>query len=265
MKKIISILLAAMMLALFACAAADAVPQSEGGKKFESDWAMSDGLVQIYYEEEGYRVAVDLRDPETGGGSLWEYACFYHEDTDSLVSVTSMRTDYTVNPDTGDQVFGDSVYEDFDDENQATEFTITEDGCYLIWNNGRENPGAELQFVDIGRFEGVWRNEDEEVEVEFRWNGSDPDYFFYTVYIQRGKSDADTYASFLMNGSYDPITKRLSADGTCTLFTKNASGEYDTSDDGESYDAFFSKTEDGKLYYETANGIELEYDLLGGD
>ena len=54
-----------------------------------------------------------------------------------------------------------------------------------------------------------------------------------------------------------------SADGTCTLYTKNAAGEYESSDDGETYDAIFSKTEDGKVYYETDNGIELEYDLLG--
>ena len=48
MRKLISTLLAIMMLGVFACAAsADAVPQPEAGKKFESDWAIAGGLAQI--------------------------------------------------------------------------------------------------------------------------------------------------------------------------------------------------------------------------
>ena len=86
---------------------------------------------------------------------------------------------------------------------------------------------------------------------------------FYTVYILRGNVDGERYASFLMNGTYDPATGKLTADGTCTVFKKNASGEYESSDDGESYDAIFSKMEDGRVLFETANGIELEYDMMG--
>ncbi len=48
----------------------------------------------------------------------------------------------------------------------------------------------------------------------------------------------------------------------CPLFTKNAPGEYDSKDGGETADAFFSMLENGKLLYETANGIELEYDIM---
>ena len=44
---------------------------------------------------------------------------------------------------------------------------------------------------------------------------------------------------------------------------KNASGEYDYQDDGETVDAIFSILENGNLLYETANGIELEYDIMG--
>ena len=56
---------------------------------------------------------------------------------------------------------------------------------------------------------------------------------------------------------------RLTADGTCTVYKKNAEGEYDSEEDGESYDAAFSGMEDGRLLFETANGIELEYDIMG--
>jgi hypothetical protein len=261
MKKVTSILLAMMMVFLMAFTAmADEVPAPEGGKKFESNWAIEGGLVEIYYEEQGYRVAIDIEKLGEGTGSIWEYSCYYHEDTDSLLSVSSLRTDYTVNPDNGDKTYKDNTYEGLDEENTATEFTIDAEGK-LIWKDGREDAGAGLKFTDIGQFEGVWKNEAEETEVEFMWDGIDK--FQYTVYIKRGKEGADNYTLFLMDGDYDPATGRLSAFGTCTLYTKNASGEYESSEDGETYDAFFSKTEDGKLLYETANGIELEYDLMG--
>ena len=239
----------------------DAVSQPEGGKKFERDWAIAGGLAEIYYEEEGYRVTLTVENND-GTGALWQYACYYQEDTESLLSFSSSRTDFTINPDTGDTVYGDTVYEGIDEEGQGTEFTIDADGC-LIWKDGHDDAGAGLRFVNIGRFEGVWRNEAEEVEARFMWNGLSEDEMFYTVYITRGKTDGDHYTNFLMNGTYDPATGRLSAYGTCILFTRNASGEYESSEDGETYDAFFSMMEDGRLLFETANGIELEYDIMG--
>lgn len=260
MKKIICFLLAVMMLSLCAFAAADEYPQPEGGKKFESDWAVAGGLVEIYYEEEGYRVNLALE--KDGKGSVWEYACFYQEETDCLLSFSSSRTDFTVDFDTGDVAYGDSAYEGIDEEGKETTFTIDDHGC-LIWKDGHEDAGAGLEFVNIGRFDGVWRNEAEEVEAEFLWNGVDEDSFFYTVYIQRGVEGADHYALYLLNGTYDPAAGKLSAQGTCTVYTKNASGEYDSQDDGETVDAFFSMLENGNLLYETANGIELEYDIMG--
>ena len=261
MKKLISILLAVMMLGAFACAAsADEVPQPEAGKKFESDWAIPGGLAQIVYEEEGYRVMLEIT-KEDGTGATWEYSCYYVEDKDCLSSVSSSRTNFTVDPDTGDKVPGETVYEGLDEE-KGTEFTIDGDGC-LIWKDGHDDAGAGLKFANIGQFEGLWKNEEAEVEVQFMWNGSNEDEMFYTVYILRGKTDGDLYASFVMNGSYDPATGKLSADGTCTVFKKNADGGYDSEDDGESYGAFVSKTEDGKVLFETENGIELEYDMMG--
>ena len=264
MKKWISILMAVCLLSTFICAEAEEkeIPQPEGGKKFESDWAIAYGLVRIYYEEEGYRVNVRMENPDQAAVSEWEYSCYYNEEADALESVSSLRADYTVNLDTGEPVFAGNAYEGLDEENGVTIFALDDSGC-LLWKDAHEDAGAGLLFTDIGRFEGTWRNEEEEVEVQFMWNGSDPDHFDYTVYIQRGKSDAEVYTLFLMNGDYDPATGRMSAGGTCTLFTRNASGEYDSEEDGENVDAFFSKTGDGKLLYETANGIELEYDITG--
>ena len=263
MKKLISILMAIMMIGVLACTAtADEVPQPEAGKKFESSWAIPGGLAEIYYEEQGYRILVDIGKMD-GTGSVWEYACYYHEDTDSLVSASSSRTDYAITTDTGDKIFATAAtYEGLDEENQGAEFTIDKDG-FLIWKDKRDDAGAGLKFANIGQFEGVWKNKQEETEAQFMWNGMTEEEMFYTVYITRGNKDGERYALYLMNGTYDPATGKLSAIGTCTLFTKKADGQYESSDDGETYDAFFSKTEDGKVLYETANGIELEYDLLG--
>ena len=239
----------------------DVYPQPEGGKKFESDWAIVGGLAEIIYEEEGYRVTLTINNQD-GTGALWQYSCYYVEDTDSLLSVSSSRTNFTINPNNGETVYGDVAYEGIDEEGKETAFTIDDHGC-LIWKDGHDDAGSGLEFQNIGRFDGVWRNEAEEVEAEFLWNGLTEDEMFYTVYITRGKTDGDHYTVFLMNGSYDPAAGKLTAAGTCTLFTKNASGKYDSSEDGETYDAIFSMMGDGRLLFETANGIELEYDIMG--
>ena len=68
MKKVISIMLALMMIEAFACtSSAEGASPAEGGDRFESDWAIPGGLVQIRQEEEGYRIAVDI-EKEDGTG-----------------------------------------------------------------------------------------------------------------------------------------------------------------------------------------------------
>ncbi len=262
MKKAISVLVAILMVGMLACAAAEEAPQAEGGKKFEKDWAIAGGLVEIYYEEQGYRVSVTVDKPEKNGGSVWYYTCDYKEAEDALVSFSSSKADYTYQAETGQQVIGADTYSDFDDAQTATRFTIDAEGK-LIWKDGREDAGAGLMFEDIGRFKGTWKNEAEEVEATIYWEGADEDHLYYTVYLQRGKIDGEQYTLFLMTGTYQPETGKLTVMGPCTHFKKNAEGGYDSEEDLETYDATFS-LKDGNLVYETANGIELEYDLLGG-
>ena len=158
MKKIIGILLTMVVLFMVLCATADEVSQPEGGKKFENDWAVEGGIAEIYYEEEGYRVYIKIDKPDALAGSEYEYSCYYHEDTDSLVSISSVRSDYTISPDTGEEIYAEDavVYEGIDEEEKGTEFIIDEDG-FLIWNDGHDNAGDSLKFRNIGRFEGVWR------------------------------------------------------------------------------------------------------------
>ena len=260
-KKWVALLCAAAMVFTVCFAIAEGDPQSEGGKKFEGDWAFGGGLARIDFEEEGYRVFVEI-DNQEGSGTEWEYSCYYNEEKDVLLSVSSSRIDYTLNAENGNKEYADNTYEGLDGENETTEFAINEKG-FLTWKDGRENAGADLEFMNIGAFDGLWKNEAEETEAEFLWNGLDQENFNYTVYIQRGKTDGDQYSSYLMVGKYDPETGKLTASGSCSVFTKNAAGEYDSQDDGETVEAVFSKTEDGKVLYETDNGIELEYDIMG--
>ena len=266
MKKFLSILLAAMLAAALlytaALAESDSAPQPEGGKKFESNWALAGGLIQIVYEEEGYRVNVELVNNEDWGGNVWEYNCYYVEKEDALVSVSSSKYAYTRDPKTFERIPGEYEYEGFDEKGQETVFTIGENGA-LIWKDGRGNAGYDLEFRNIGEFDGVWRSTEgeEPVWVEMIWNGLNQEEYNYTVFIHRG--DDTVYTEFNMIGQYDEETKKLTCEGKAISYSKGEDGTTTAKSDDETYDACFSKTEDGKLLFETANGIVLEYDLLG--
>ena len=265
MKKFLSILMALLMtLSIIGSAALaeESVPQPEGGKKFESNWALGGGLISIVYEEFGDRVMVELVNNEDWSGTVWEYSCYYHEDTDSLVSVSSTKSSFTTDPETFDRVKDDEAYSGMDDEGQETSFVIAENGA-LVWTDGRENAGADLEFRNIGCFEGVWRSAEgeEPVWVEISWNGMDQETYNYTVFIHRGGDDA--YTEYTLTGLYNEETGKLECKGETTSLAANDDGVIEIIDSDNDAEAFFSLMEDGRLLYEAANGIILEYDILG--
>ena len=98
MKKTLYVLLTAALIASLAvCAAlADEVPQPEGGKKFEGRWALRGALMDIVYEEEGYRVHLEMYNPDDLTGQVWEYSCHYNGEKDVLESVSSSKYPYSV-------------------------------------------------------------------------------------------------------------------------------------------------------------------------
>ena len=266
MKKLTGIILAIVLALSLACTAAvaDEYPEPEGGKKFNSDWAVQNATAQIYYEEEGYRVTLESMVVPEGTGTLWQYSCYYMEESDTLMSISSSKVTFTFDPAFPDErTYAQEEYEGLDDEGRETVFSINEEGR-LIWQDGHENQGADLEFINIGRFYGSWKNSEEKVYADFAWDGQD-DHFCYNVFIQRGESDDDTYVVFHMTGVYNAETRKLECTGTAVTCTKNADGEYESSEDGETYEAFFSLTENGGILFETANGIELEpnYDSHG--
>jgi len=257
MKKILGILLAVMMMAALLCTAAMAeeeydntVPQPEGGMKFEGDWAFTGGLMQIWYEEEGYRVSINLRNGADMTGRIWEYNCYYVEEQDILMSISGAKRAYVVDPATGEEIDGEVEYVEVGESEAVIAFSANGS---LTWADASEpDTGADLEFRSIGRFSGVWRSAagEEPAWVEFTWCGLTEDEFHYSVYLHRG--DEETYAEFIMIGVYNEETGKLECTGASI-----------DPEDPETYEAFFSATEDGILY-EAANGIAMEYDMLGG-
>ncbi len=256
MKKLMSILMAMMMAAalLGTVAFAEETVQPEGGRKFESHWAIAGGLVTIDFEEEGYRVAIELCNAADNSGEIWEYNCLYSAEQDALTAVSAVKRCYTFDAETFEQIFGEDEYNLFMEEDMDIRFTVSEEGK-LLWQDSVENAGADLEFVNIGCFDGQWTtDEEEDLWAEISWNGLDEEEFFYTVFIHRGQVE------FLMNGFYNPETGKLECMGTATQWVDNGQGGFDPVEDGENYEAFFSMLENGNLLFETANGIEMHPD-----
>ncbi len=267
MKKTVCILLALAMAAVLCVSAfADEIPEPEGGKKFGTNWAIFNMTVQIVYEEEGYRVYVRGTDPYESTGTEWEYSCAYNEERDALVSITSSKNGFTLDPSTGEIERGEYEYQDFDEEGQETVFTINGNGC-LVWHDGRGQAGADLEFTDIGAFEGFWESEDGKTCAEITWNDSEiGDKYGYHVYL-RDEGD-ESYAEYSAQGLYDPATGKLTVTGSVVISRLNAEGGYDTevipADPDEPLELIFSDLGNGRILLEKANGIELIYDFMGG-
>ncbi len=267
MKKWLSTILA-LILVLFCLAAyADEVPQPEGGKKFDTNWAIFDMTIRINYEEEGYRVYIRSWDPYELTGTEWEYSCFYNEEEDVLLSVSSSRNSCTIDPSTGEIERGEFEYQGLDEEDQITVFAINEDGR-LTWQDGRGDSGTDLEFTDIGTFEGFWRSEDGMTFAEISWNDSEiDDEYGYNVFLH--DEGEESYAEYSTHGLYDPETGKLTVTGSVIINRLNAEGGYDMEvipeDPEDPLELIFSDLGGGRILLEKENGIELVYDLLGGD
>jgi hypothetical protein len=141
---------------------------------------------------------------------------------------------------------------------QTTVFSLSEDGA-LRWQDGRENQGQDLEFRRIGAFEGVWRNEAEEIYTEFHWEGLyDEDTYFYSIFVGQGEEELH------LVGLYNAENGKLECFDTAVTPVASTEDYLIARENGKAFDAVFSDLGNGKLLYdETADGIELEYDLLG--
>ena len=254
-----NLLRTALALVLALCllgpaALADETPQPEGGEKFEGNWAKMCGLIEIVYEEEGYRVAVDLFNQDEDAGTLWEYSCYYSEEKDALESISATKTAYTLDRLTLDRALGEPEYQGIDDPEQTTVFTLSPDGA-LLWQDGRENMGQDLEFRNIGCLEGVWRNDERDVYAEIHWQGLwDEDQYLYDVFLSRGDEE------FHLAGLYNAEAGQLECYDTLQAPVSSAEDYFAARDEGTPFDAVFSVLESDQLLLD---GIPLAFDLLG--
>jgi len=267
MKKILSMILALVLAATCCAALADEVPQPEGGMKFESHWAIFNMTVEIVYEEEGYRVYINGIDPYEHKGTEWEYSCVYNEEQDALLSVSSSKNAFTEDPATGEIVRGEYEYEGFDEEGQTTVFAIDELG-FLTWKDGRGDDGVDLEFANIGNFAGVWKSEDGKTEATIEWNDTEiDDGYGYNVFLH--DEGDESYADYVLHGLYNMETGKLELTGSISIYRLNAQGGYDLEEVPENpeepLEILFSDMGGGKILLERDNGIELIYDIMGGD
>ena len=261
MKKVICVILSVILAAMCCVALADEYPEPEGGKKFNTNWAIFGMTVEINYEEEGYRVYIKSSDLSRQEGTEWEISCLYNEEKDELISVSSSKNPWHTDPETGDFVRDDYEYQGFDDEGQTSVFKIDEEG-FLTWQDGRENAGADLAFTDIGNLAGAWRSEDGKTWAEIEWNDSEEDYGYF-VFLHDGDDDAFTEHS--MYGLYNPETRKLETTGTVTTLRKGADGAYEPEYSDNPVELVFSDLGGGKILLETGDGVELIYDIMGGE
>ena len=267
MKKIISLVLALVLAAAVCCAAADEYPEPEGGKKFNTNWAIFGMTVEIVYEEEGYRVYIRSTDPDEMKGTEWEYSCFYNEEKDALLSISASKNDYTEDPTTGNIERGDYYYQGMDDEGQTTVFTIDEEG-FLNWADGRREDGMDLAFSDIGDFKGFWKSEDGKIFADILWSDSEmDDEYGYDVFLH--DEGDESYAEYHLHGLYNQENKKLELTGSVDIYRLNAEGTYDLeiieADPENPLEIIFSNLGDGRILLERDNGYELVYDELGGE
>ena len=266
--KQLTIVIIAVMLAFLCCAAmAEEYPEPEGGKKFSTNWAIFDMTVEINYEEEGYRVYIKSDDPYEHKGTEWEYSCFYNEERDELISISSSKNPWNMDPATGNDVRGEYEYQGLDDEGQETTFRIDEAG-YLIWQDGRGDDGADLVFSEIGTFEGYWKSENGLICADIEWSDSEiGDEYGYNVFLH--DEGDESYAEYVLHGLYNRETGKLETTGSVTIYRLNVEGSYDAeeipADPEDPLEIIFSDMGNGRILLERDNGYELVYDIMGGD
>lgn len=127
----------------------DGKDETLNGKVFQkigrfdcTQWACGRAVVEMYYEEEGYRVLVRWG-AAYNEAALWEYSGFYYADSDTVVTMPfGIKTDIVYNEDGTI-----ASYRELYDDGEAV-FSLDGDG-YLIWQDLKENAGKGMRFEQV--------------------------------------------------------------------------------------------------------------------
>ncbi len=134
MKKICVFVMT--LILMLTCAALAEAPDPDD---FSGAWACDRAGIEMIWEEEGYRIRIEWSSSDLEC-TVWEYSGFYHEDSNTVVTMPfGARTDLVYGED-GEVVSVTDVY----DDGEAV-FSIDEEG-YLIWDDEKENAGEGMRF-----------------------------------------------------------------------------------------------------------------------
>lgn len=252
MKKWFLLLLVLALLG--SCAALAESGKAPAQAAFESKWVNENGSVDIWYEEDGYRVTVTQDTDEAR--TIWEYSCVDDPDNGTLVSVSGVKTHAKLN-ELGEPADWESDYDVF--EPTAT-FSL--DGLgRLTWADTMEDAGKGLAFEKIGHFEGNWICD--RASITILWSDER-----YEVEIEWADSAWVTHRWSLI-GAYNAKDNTIEANGMETVWTYDDNGAFVSSEDvnPEGCSAVFSLNQDGKLVWQDdqvphAAGMAFEYNWL---
>ena len=207
MKKMFSVILTLVLLLSCCASLAEESAQTtecpEEARFYEGIWSNVDAQLEMYWEEEGYKVLITY--PRGDGLETdWEYSCLVAEDN-SLVSMPfGIRKEIN-----GDSV--EIVYEDGE-----ARFYINEEN-YLAWKNEKEELEIETRFVKLspGDFDGYWVSENCVVEMYFEEEG-------YKILVREVEGDnvkETEYSAFYHEEDNTVVTLEGEA-----VFSKNEDG-----------------------------------------
>ena len=234
-----------MALALMLVCASAALAEEEAGYaqkypeslRYDTNWACGGTLLEAYCEDDGFRVMIrqttgDMMDEQL----VWEYSPSYDPENGTLE----------------DAAFGTKTHEageawTVEYEDGAASFEILENG-HLIWKDQKEDAGAGMEFVKIGRFEGEYQCD--RAEINIVWDADD----VYVIDVHWASSAFES-TDWMFKGTYDPATDTIGAVGLATVYTYDEKGEFVSAEDvnEEGCVATFSFNDQGQLLWDCSD------------
>ena len=204
---------------------------------YDSNWACGGTLLEAYCEDEGFRVMIrqltgDLMDEYL----IWEYSPSFDPETGMLE----------------DPLFGTKIHEAEETwtvvyEDGAASFRRLENG-HLVWKDEKEDAGAGMEFVKIGRFEGTYMCD--RAEINIMWDSDD----IYVIDIHWANSAFES-TDWMYTGTYDPENDTIEAFGMATVNTYDQNGDFVSAKDVDEEGCFatFSFNELGQLVWDSSD------------
>ena len=243
MKKLFAILTALCLIltaAAFAEESAEKTYADEhpGVLAFNSYWVSGDAQIRIDARDsdDGYEIVVTEMTGENTFNS-WEYQLTYDEETKTLVADGNGMKSANVFDEKGD--ITDTKYEY---EDGSAKFFINDDD-QLCWDDAKESTFSATVFNRIGRFPGVYTNDQAKLKVNWAGEG-----LIYDVWLDKPENASQTW-HWSWSGNYDPAADTIVLNGDKRIYTYKDGGELDLDADQkeEEVSAVFAFNGEGEL------------------